>query len=56
MILAKTSSIFPGPPNGSSDAVHAESATAALAKLDGGQDIKLLFTDVVMPGINGKAF
>jgi CheY-like chemotaxis protein len=35
-------------------AVHAETATAALAILDSRPDIKLLFTDVVMPDISGK--
>jgi CheY-like chemotaxis protein len=35
-------------------AVHAENATAALAILDNRPDIKLLFTDVVMPDISGK--
>jgi CheY-like chemotaxis protein len=35
-------------------AVHAQNATAALAILDSRSDIKLLFTDVVMPDISGK--
>jgi signal transduction histidine kinase len=35
-------------------AVHAENAIAALAVLDSRPDIKLLFTDVVMPDISGK--
>lgn len=34
--------------------VNAENAKAALAILDSRPDIKLLFTDVVMPDINGK--
>jgi CheY-like chemotaxis protein len=35
-------------------AVHAENATAALAIVDSRPDIKLLFTDVVMPDVGGK--
>ena len=35
--------------------IDCESAVAALSILDGRPDIKLLFTDVVMPDINGKA-
>jgi CheY-like chemotaxis protein len=35
-------------------AVHAANAIAALAMLDNRPDIKLLFTDVVMPDISGK--
>jgi signal transduction histidine kinase len=35
-------------------ALQAENATTALAILDNRSDIKLLFTDVVMPDINGK--
>jgi PAS domain S-box-containing protein len=34
--------------------VEAASASAALKILDGGQQVDLLFTDVVMPGMNGK--
>jgi PAS domain S-box-containing protein len=34
--------------------VEAASASAALKILDGGQKVDLLFTDVVMPGMNGK--
>ena len=34
--------------------MHAENATAALAILESRPDIKLLFTDVVMPDISGK--
>jgi PAS domain S-box-containing protein len=34
--------------------VEAASASAALKILDGGQKVDLLFTDIVMPGMNGK--
>ena len=34
-------------------AIHASSAAAATALLDEGQDVTLLFTDVVMPGMTG---
>ena len=35
-------------------ALHADNAAAALAILDGRPDIRLLFTDVVMPEVGGK--
>ncbi len=34
--------------------VHAENATAALRQLDGCPEIGLLFTDIVMPDVNGR--
>ena len=34
--------------------IHAEDAVAALKQLDAHPDVALLFTDIVMPGMNGR--
>jgi CheY-like chemotaxis protein len=34
--------------------IHADSGAAAMRMIDEGQDVSLLFTDIVMPGITGR--